>query len=97
MSDDENKFADTVSTAMGKQPVVVQVSEVDHTKDWPPRVSALGYVEGYTRRGSTGQLWMVQDKRWVRLVPRDRYEYVSARKMMGGEEEFFRRRLRGGY
>jgi len=35
--------------------------------DWPPRSSAWVYTEGTSKRGSTGQLWEVRNRQWVRL------------------------------
>jgi hypothetical protein len=36
--------------------------------DWPPRVSAFDFPEGTKRRGSTGQLFHVKDRQWVRIA-----------------------------
>jgi len=35
--------------------------------DWPPRDSAWEYPEGTQKYGSTGQLFEVRNKQWVRV------------------------------
>lgn len=37
--------------------------------DWLPQGSARSLPEGTRRHGSTGQLFEVQSKRWVRIHP----------------------------
>ena len=37
--------------------------------DWPPRMSAIDLPDHYLCRGSTGQLFEVQNGQWVRMNP----------------------------
>ena len=36
--------------------------------DWPPSASAVGLPDGERRRGSTGQLFVVKDGVWERVL-----------------------------
>lgn len=40
----------------------------DDSPDWPPVHSAWQLPEGKRRYGSTGQLWEVRDRQWVRII-----------------------------
>lgn len=47
----------------------------DPARDWPPRSSAVGLVNGTRRHGSTGQLFEAQDGQWSRMDYPARDEY----------------------
>lgn len=39
----------------------------DDAPDWPPRVSASSFPDGYAAFGSTGQRWIASKGQWVRV------------------------------
>ncbi len=41
----------------------------DQQPDWPPPQSAFLLDEGTRKYGSTGQLWQVRNRQWVRIKP----------------------------
>jgi hypothetical protein len=45
------------------------MSEDANAPDWPPMMSATRLRNGLRRHGSTGQLFEVQNKQWVRISP----------------------------
>lgn len=40
----------------------------DKAPDWMPAASAFDFPEGERRYGSTGQVWQVRNRQWVRIV-----------------------------
>lgn len=52
--------------------------------DWPPTDSAWRHAEGFTKYGSTGQLWQVRNKQWVRVKDKPNREPRPASEMSPG-------------